>query len=379
MDFVAIRMLTGDRGKYLGLIFAIALSSFLIAQQSSIFLGLLNRTRSQIRDVGEADLWVMDRATQYVDEVYPLRDDALYMVRGVEGVRWAVPLFKGQAVARAMDGRFRSVILMGVDNASLTGASRKLLLGSINSLREPDAVIIDLAGYHFLFPGQEPRLGGTLEMNDHRARITGICDASPPFTSSPVVFTRYSQAVNYIGRQRTQMSFALVKAQPNVPTAEVARRIAAATGLRAVSRNDFGWMTILYYIRYTGIPINFGLTVAVALIVGTVVAGQTFYIFTLENLKQFGALKAIGATNWRIVRMILLQASLAGAIGYSIGMALAAGFFEISSRQEALRGMTMPWQVMAGAGALVLVIVSVSSLISIRKVVKLEPAVVFRG
>jgi putative ABC transport system permease protein len=235
----------GDRGKYLGLIFAIALSSFLIAQQSSIFLGLMDRRRSQIRDVSEADLWVMDRATQYVDEIYPLRDDALYMVRGVGGVRWAVPLFKGQAVARARDGRFRSVILIGADNASLTGAPRKLLLGSIDSLREPDAVIIDLAGYHFLFPGQEPRLGGLLEMNDHRARITGICNASPPFISSPVVFTRYSQAVSYIGRQRTQMSFALIKTQPNLPAAEVARRITAATGLRAVSRNDFGWMTII--------------------------------------------------------------------------------------------------------------------------------------
>src|SRR5215467_8363701 len=222
MDFVAIRMLTGDRGKYLGLIFAIALSSFLIAQQSSIFAGLMNRARSQIRDVGEADLWVMDPATQYADEVYPLRDDALYMVRGVEGVRWAVPLFKGSAVARALSGRFRNVILLGVDDASLTGAPRKMLLGSIDSLREPDSVIIDLAGYHFLFPGQEPRLGGLLEMNDHRARITGICEASPPFISSPVVFTRYSQAVNYIGRQRTQMSFALVKAQPSVPAAEVA-------------------------------------------------------------------------------------------------------------------------------------------------------------
>src|SRR5260221_1560180 len=252
MDFVAIRMLTGDRGKYLGLIFAIALSSFLIAQQSSLFLGLMDRTRSQIRDVGEADIWVMDRATQYVDEIYPLRDDALYMVRGVEGVRWAVPLFKGQAVARAMDGRFRSVILMGVDNASLTGAPRKLILGSIESLREPDAVIIDMAGYHFLFPGQEPRLGGLLEMNDHRARITGICEPSPPFLSSPVVFTRYSQAVNYIGRQRTQMSFALVETQASAAAADVARRITTTTGLRAVSQGDFGWMTILYYVRFTG-------------------------------------------------------------------------------------------------------------------------------
>jgi putative ABC transport system permease protein len=379
MDFVAIRMLTGDRGKYLGLVFAIALSSFLIAQQSSIFAGLMNRTRSQIRDIAEADLWVMDQATQYVDEVYPLRDGALYLVRGVEGVKWAVPLFKGQAVARTMDGRFRSLIVMGVDSASLTGAPRKLILGSIDSLREPDAAIIDLAGYHFLFPGQPPRLGALLEMNDHRVRITGICDASPPFTSAPVLFTRYSQAVNYIGRQRNQMSFVLVKAQPDVSPAELARRIGAATGLRAVSGGEFGWMTILYYIRNTGIPVNFGLTVVVALIVGTVVAGQTFYIFTLENLKQFGALKAIGATNWRIVRMILLQASLAGTIGYSIGMGLAAAFFEISSRKEALRQMTMPWQNMAGAGVLVMFIVFVSSLISVRKVLKLEPAVVFRG
>ena len=379
MDFVAIRMLTGDRGKYLGLVFAIALSSFLIAQQSSLFAGLMNRTRSQIRDVAEADLWVMDRATQYVDEVYPLRDDALYLVRGVPGVKWAVPLFKGQAVARTTDGRFRSLIVIGVDSASLTGAPRKLIVGSIDSLREPDAAIIDLAGYHFLFPGQPPRLDALLEMNDHRVRITGICDASPPFTSAPVVFTRYNQAVNYIGRQRTQMSFVLAKAHSGVSPAEVARRIGAATGLRAVSGAEFGWMTILYYIRNTGIPVNFGLTVLVALIVGTVVAGQTFYIFTLENLKQFGALKAIGATNWRIVRMILLQASLAGAIGYSIGMGMAAAFFEVSSRKEALRQMTMPWQNMAGAGVLVIVIVCVSSLISIRKVLKLEPAVVFRG
>src|SRR6516162_4157427 len=98
-----------------------------------------------------------------------------------------------------------------------------------------------------------------------------------------------------------------------------------------------------------GIPLNFVLTV---------VAGQTFYIFTLENLNQFGALKAIGTTNRRIVRMILLQASLAGLIGYSIGIGLASLFFEITGRQEALRGMTMPWEVMTGAWALVLLIVS---------------------
>jgi putative ABC transport system permease protein len=379
MNFVALRMLTGDRAKYLGLIFAIAFSSFLIAQQVSIFAGLLNRMRSQILDITDGDVWVMDPATQYVDEVYPLRDDALYRVRGVQGIRWAVPLFKGQPVARALNGRFRSVILLGLDDSSLAGAPRKMILGSIESLRDPDAVIIDLAGYHFLFPGRSPRLGDVLEMNDRRARIVGISDASAPFTSFPVMFTRYSLAVNYVGRQRTQMSFVLAKGQPGVPVAELTERIHAATGLRAISHDEFGWMTISYYMQHTGIPVNFGLTVAIGLIVGTVVAGQTFYIFTIENLKQFGALKAIGTTNLRIVGMILLQALLVGAIGYSIGMGMTAVFFAITTHQEATRGIVLLWQIMAGTGGVVLFIVAVASLMSIRRVLQLEPAIVFRG
>jgi putative ABC transport system permease protein len=379
MNFVAVRMLTGDRAKYLGLIFAIAFSSFLIAQQVSIFAGLLNRMRSQILDITDGDIWVMDPATQYVDEVYALRDDAIYRVRGVQGVLWAVPLFKGQPVARALNGRFRAAILLGLDDSSLAGAPHKMVLGSIESLRDPDAVIIDLAGYHFLFPGQPPRLGDVLEMNDRRARIVGISDASAPFTSFPVMFTRYSLAVNYVGRQRTQMSFILAKARPGVTAAELGRRIRAATGLRASSRDEFGWMTIGYYMQHTGIPVNFGLTVAIGLIVGTVVAGQTFYIFTIENLKQFGALKAIGTTNLRIVGMILLQALLVGGIGYSIGMGMTATFFAIFTHQEATRGIVLLWQVMAGTGGVVLFIVAVASLMSIRKVLQLEPAIVFRG
>ena len=379
MNFVALRMLTGDRAKYLGLIFAIAFSSFLIAQQVSIFAGLLNRMRAQIFDVTDGDIWVMDPATQYVDEVYALRDDALYRVRGVPGIQWAVPLFKGLPVARALNGRFRSVILMGLDDASLAGAPHSMVLGSTQSLRDPDAVIIDLAGYHFLFPGQPPRLGDILEMNDHRARIVGIVNASAPFNSFPVMFARYSQAVNYIGRQRTQMSFVLAKAQPGVALTELAKRIRAATGLRAVSDRDFGDMTISYYMAHTGIPVIFGLTVAIGLIVGTVVAGQTFYIFTIENLKQFGALKAIGTTDLRIVGMILLQALLVGTMGYSIGMGMTAVFFSITTHQEATRGIVLLWQTMAGTAGVVLFIVAVASLMSVRRVLKLEPAIVFRG
>jgi len=373
-------MLTGDRAKYVALVFAISFSSFLITQQTSIFAGLMNRTRSQILDVTDADIWVMDPATQYVDEVYALKDSDLGRVRGVPGVRWAVPFFKGQPRAKAPDGTFRVSILLGLDDASLAGAPepRRMILGNIESLRNPDAVLIDIPGYHFLFPRQPLELGKTLEMNDHRAKIVGIVDASPPFTSFPVVYTRYSNALNYVGRERKLLSFVLVKAHPGVSMSALTERLHTATGLKAVTRDKFGWMTIVYYLRHTGIPINFGLTVGVAIIIGTVVAGQTFYLFTLENLKQFGALKAMGTTNRRLMGMILLQAVVVGAVGYAVGMGLA-GIFFVAARTEATRGIVLLWQVMAGTAGIVMLIVMLASLLSIRKVLVLEPAMVFRG
>jgi putative ABC transport system permease protein len=381
MNWVALQMLTGDRAKYLGLIFTIAFSSFLIAQQLSIFTRIMDRTRSQIIDVRDADIWVMDPATQYFDEIYALKDSDVDRVRGVPGVQWAVRFFKGQPRVKAPDGRFRVAILLGVDDASLTGSpeKRKMILGSVESLREPDAVIIDLAGYHFFFPGQPVQLGKTFEINDHRAKVVGIVDASAPFTTFPVFYSRYSEALNFVGRERKMLSFVLVKAARGVSIPELKRRIHDATGLRAAAGEEFGWMTILYYIRNTGIPVNFGLTVAIALIVGTVVAGQTFYIFTIENLKQFGALKAIGTTNRRIVGMILLQALVVGVIGYAVGMGLTASFFSMTERREATRGIFLLWQVMAITGGVDLFIVLISSLLSVRKVLVLEPAMVFRG
>ena len=379
MNFVALQMLLWDRAKYLGLIFAIAFSSFLMSHQSSIFAGILDRTTSQIKDVHDANIWVMDKYTQYFDEVKALTDSDVYRVRGVSGVQWAVPLFKGQPRAKGPDGTFRVVILMGLDDATLTGAPRDMVMGDINSLREPDSIIVDRTGYEFFFPGQPMTLGRTLEMNEHRVKIAGICNSSAPFTNFPVFYTRYSQAITYVGRERNLMTFVLAKPAPGVSDAEACRRISAATGLRAETASEFGWRTIVYYLKHTGIPVNFGITIAIALIVGTVVAGQTFYIFTIENLKQFGALKAIGVTNGRIVGMILLQAILVGVIGFSLGIGGTAAFFEVTKHNLDLRGLHLLWQIAAGTGVAVMLIVILASLLSVRKVLVLEPAVVFRG
>jgi len=379
MNFVALRMLIGDRAKYVALIFSIAFASFLISQQASIFAGLMDRTTSQVKDVVDADIWVMDRETQYADEVRAFSNDKLYLVRGVPGVQWAVRLFKGNTTTRSEDGKFRQVILMGLDDATLVGAPRTMLLGHLEDLKRPDAIVIDRAGYEFFFPGQPLQLGRTMEMNDHRAVIAGICEASAPFATFPVVFTRYSQAVNYIGRVRNQLCFILAKPAAGVSAQEASRQIEKRTGLKAMTGSEFAWQTISYYIRNTGIPVNFGITITVALIVGSVVAGQTFYIFTLENLKQFGALKAIGVTNRRLVGMIVLQALVVATIGYGFGMALSATFFEATLHRTATRGIVMLWPTMAGTGVVIFTIVVLASLLSIRKVLVLELAIVFRG
>jgi putative ABC transport system permease protein len=131
--------------------------------------------------------------------------------------------------------------------------------------------------------------------------------------------------------------------------------------------------------KHTGIPVNFGITIAIALLIGLVVSGQTFYLFTVENLKQFGALKAIGVTNKRLIGMILLQALTVGFIGYALGTGLAALFFEVMSHKIATRGIILLWHNVVGVGVLMFLVVIASSLLSIRRVLVLEPAAVFRG
>jgi putative ABC transport system permease protein len=379
MNFVAWRMLTGDRAKYWGLIFAIAFSTFLLENQTSIFAGIMIRTGSQIRDVTDAEVWVMDPATKYFEETKALKDTDLLRVRGVTGVDYAVRLFKGQPVARTSQGNFSAAVVLGVDDATLVGAPRRMRLGSWERLREPDSIVIDRAGYALLFPDEPLEIERTLEMNDHLVKIVGISDASAPFASFPIIHARYSEALRFLGRERSQMSFVLVRPVAGVSGQELTRRIQQQTSLKARTREEFQWDCIRYYIAHTGIPVNFGITIGIALVIGLVVSGQTFYLFTVENLKQFGALKAIGVTNPRLVGMIILQAVSVGFIGYALGTGMAAVFFEVFGLQIATRGIVLLWQNVVGVGVLMFMVVIAASLLSIRKVLVLEPATVFRG
>jgi putative ABC transport system permease protein len=397
MTWIAIKMLTGDRAKYLGIVAGITFAALLIAQQASIAIGLLLRTTAHIQDVADADIWVMDPNVQFIDEFKPLTESTLYRVQGVPGVAWAVRIYKGQGRLKLAVGqlnkkkaKYQQSVVLGLDDATMVGAPQEMLLGSLADLRKPDAVIIDESGYRYLWPDEPVAVGRELSMNDHRAVIVGICKASETFNTFPIFYCRYHQAIRYVPQERKVMSAILVGAEEGVSKEEVCRRIMEQTalkplkpgdpprpGLKALTHDQFVTSTLMYYVRRTGIVINFAITVSLGFLVGCTVAGQTFYTFTLENLPQFGSLKAMGASNARIVGMVLTQGLTVGLIGYGLGVGGAALFGKVMMASSRL-AFLMPWQVLAGTAAAVAVIVVLASLVSVYKVLVLEPAAVFR-
>lgn len=391
MNFVAIKMLIGDRAKYLGIIMGVAFASLLITQQASIFVGLMTRTYGFVTDTPQPDAWVMDPKVQYIDDVKPLQDTQLLRIRGIDGVEWATPLYKGLIKARLPDGTFQTCNVIGIDDATLIGGPGQMIEGSLADLRRADGVIVDDVGAEGklarpapLGPDGAPigkptplKVGDTLELNDRRAVVVGICRVSRTFQSQPVIYTTYSRATQFAPRERKLLSFVLVGAKPGVAADELCRRITAETGLDAMTGDQFAWKTVMYFMQHTGIPINFGIAVLLGFLVGTAIAGQTFYNFTLDNLRHFGALKAMGAGNARLLGMILLQGLVVGLVGYGIGVGAAASFAFLTSESEL--AFRLLWQTLALTGAAVALICVLASMVSIQKVMRLEPAIVFKG
>jgi putative ABC transport system permease protein len=376
---VALKMLLADQAKFLGLVFTIAFSSFLLVQQLCMFCGILNRTTSQIRAVQDANIWVMDPSSQYIDEIKPLSDTDVFRIRSVPGVAWAVPFSKNLAILKAMNGQFRAALVLGLDDASLVGGPPKMIIGNIGDLDQVNAIIMDKGGYNYFFSHQPYKLGQEFEINDKRVVLVGICDAPPPFQTFPVIYTKYKYSLGFLGQTRREMSFVLAKELPGFKAEDVCKNITRITGLKSYTREEYRWVTIWYYLKNTGIPVNFGLTISIAVLVGAVVAGQTFYIFTLENLQQFGTLKAIGVSHSQVIGMVLLQALTVTVLGYGFGMGMAGIFFTITEHNMATRGFVLLWQTMVMTAAVMLMIGALTSILSLRKVLQLEPASVFRG
>ncbi|AWW72884.1 ABC transporter permease [Erythrobacter sp. KY5] len=378
MLWIAIRMLTGDAQKFYGLLFGIAFSTLLITQQLTIFINLIERGASGVYNSPEAQVWVMDPVSRTTDVNYAMPSTALDEVRSVPGVEWAVPHLRSVASVRTREGDLEQVAIIGVDDATLIGLPKDLLEGSKEVLSRPDSVIIDDGGVVNMFGAGVNPLGERLELNDQRAVIRGVADTIPAFTSTAVLYTKYSQALNYVPGTRNRLSFVLAGVSEGLTAQEVATRIEEQTGLKAVTRDDFAQAGVDFIIQNTGIPTNFGITVILGFVVGVAIVGLTFSLFIRDNIKQFGALKAIGVTNSKIIRMVGAQAGLVGAVGYALGVVGTAVFIWSFSGNPFFKGFYIPWQIPLISLGAVIVILAITGWLALRSVLNTEPASVFR-
>jgi putative ABC transport system permease protein len=383
MNFVALKMLVGDRLKYISLVAGLAFAALLVTQQASIFSGYALRTGSWIGDTNTEDLWVMNDQADFTEANKPILDTALDRVRGVPGVAWAVPMYKGYLKCVLPDGTQETVRLIGVDDATLIGAPPMMVDGKVADLRQDRAVFInaDQAGDSLALKRANPvrplRIGDSIAINDNEAIVAGTYRATPEFFWEPVIYTTFTRALTMAPNERRTTTFILVKVKRGQSIGEVAASIGKIPGLKALTSQQFKAETMDYVLSKTGILINFGMTIGLGFLIGVLVSGQTLYTFMLENLKHFAALKAMGAGNFTLIRMVCLQTSVAGGLGYGIGLGGASvtgiAFSHIGLAFE------MPWQIPVLGAAAILICCLSAAVFSLLRVLRLEPAIVFRG
>lgn len=380
----AIKMLLGDKAKFAGIVIGLTFASFIITQQSAIFVGLMQRTYGFLTDTSQPDIWVMEKEVQFVDDIKTIKMSKLFQVKSIQGVLWAEPLYKGLLKARLANGKFQICNVIGINKATLIGGPPKILQGQIENLHYPDGIIVNATGANKKLASLqadgslEPlKMGDVLELNDQRAKVVGICQTTRSFQSQPVIYCTFQQALKYSPRERNLLSFIMVKVKPGVDPKDLVETIRKETDLAAYTSDDFKKLTLKYYLAQTGIPINFGTAVLLGFIIGAAIAGQTFYAYAHDNMKYFATFKAMGATRKVLIKMILIQALITASLGWSFGVGLAASFALVSRGSEL--SFSLPIWLFFLSLFSVFSMTFLAALHSLLKILRLEPSIVFQS
>jgi putative ABC transport system permease protein len=377
MISVAYKMLIGNRSSCLGVIFGIFLATLLISQQSAIFLGLISRSYRVVTDIPEPTIWVMDPATEAEDKLRTLPISYIDIVRGTPGVEWAVPLGSTLIPVITPAGKFEISQIYGVDDATLIGAPTQMLEGSIRDLRREGGIIVDTYSANGSLAKTAAdgskiplTLGDSLEINGKSAVVVGISKVTQGFYPQPIIFTSLSQLQKFNPGMTDRMSYALVKTWPDSDIAKIAATINQDPKLNALTSEGFEDKIVEFFLK-TGILINFGLSVALGVIIGFSIAGQIFYMMTLDNTTNYAVIKAIGGTKNMILKMILFQALVVGVVGFALGIAITVLWG--MAIEDTTLAFLFPWQLLVFSGSIVLLICLSTAAFSIRKVLHADP------
>jgi putative ABC transport system permease protein len=353
-----------------GIIFAVVL----IVVQLGLFLGFTTAT-SNLIDHSGADLWITSRNVPYIEQGVPFTDRKLATVLATPGVAAAGKYIVRFGQWKRPDGRQESVQIVGVDLQSGLGAPWNLVAGTIGDLRKPDAILVDEIYRNKL--GVD-RVGQVVEIRGRRARVAGFTRGIRAFTTSPYVFTTFKNALDYAGLREDQTLYLLVRAMPGVNIEALRQSLASRlTDVDVVTNARFSRMTQFYWMFTTGAGIAVLIAALLGLVVGVVVVAQTIYATTVDHIREYGTLKAMGATNRYLYGVIVQQAVISAVIGYVFGMFVSV--FVVRGSQQGGAAILLPGWMVALMFGLTLAMCVSAAVVSIRKVTTLDPAMVFKG
>jgi putative ABC transport system permease protein len=372
---IGFKLLVNDTTKFTALLIGITFAVFLMMMMTAMFAGILDRAFSTVTNIG-AEMWVMDPAVNTPTSAIPMPDYLLDAVRSMDGVDFAVPLFIGGSLVKLEGGRYQGVNVVGLDDDSLFGRP-ELEQGNIQDIYDDNTFFaVDDAEFAKL---QNPKVGTSFELNDHRGTIVGIARvAANGLNGVPTLYTTYNRAIEYIPSTRFTISYILVKPKGAADIPGIKRQV-AALGYVAFTKDEFNKRITDFYTYQTGIGTNILLMTVISFVVGLSISGQTFYTFILENLEKFGALKAIGAKGRELVYMILFMAAFTALTGYGLGVGLVTLVIWIARSRIPNYAAMITFGNLAMAFGMVILIAGISSYIGIRKVLRIEPFDIFRS
>ena len=371
---LAWRNLVHDKVRLTVTITGIVFAVVLVVVQLGLFLGFTTTT-SNLIDRSGADLWITARYVPYIEAGAPFSERKLSQVLATPGVAHATKLITRFSQWQRPDGRLESVQIVGINPDQPLGAPWNVVGGNVRDLKTPENVFVDELYKEKL---GVTHLGQVVEIRGHRARVAGFTRGIRSFTTSPYVFTSFKSAQDYAGLLADQTIFMLVSARPCADLEPLRRSLAARlTDVDVVTNATFSRMTQFYWMFTTGAGVAVLLAALLGLVVGVVVVAQTIYATTMDHLKEYGTLKAMGATNPYLYRVILQQAAMSGVVGYAIGM--LASLVVVRGSEQGGAAILLPgWMAIAMFGV-TLAMCLTAAIVSINKVTRLDPATVFKG
>jgi putative ABC transport system permease protein len=371
---LATKSLLHDKLRFFITVSGVAFAVTLVFVQVGLFLGLMDNASLTIEHLN-ADLWVTSHNTANIDFAHAFPETYAERVRAIPGVARADNLIVWFMNVSLPNGAVEGTEVYAMQDFAAWRFPWKLDGGNTQDLRRGNFVIVDDSATKRWGPFAA---GDYREIVGRRLKIIGRSIDAKSFTTTPLTFMDYTLAQSIVPSElRGNTTYILVKLAPGADAgrvrAEIQRRLPyndVFTGPEWASRSR------RYWVESTGLGLNMYLTVFLGCLVGIVVVAQTLYTSTMEHIKEFGTVKAIGGGNADIYRILGKQATIAAILGFALGALMAYGIRPLIYKIDLKLVIPMQLSAIVFAGAIVLCLAA--AMISFRKVASIDPALVFR-